>query len=89
MMRRNYEICPRENHEAKDSLTWYCPECNEYCNVFAPCKGCWTAEAMEQVRGWAEELEGILREYTSQGEIAVNAAADLEDLVSRMVLVAP
>jgi hypothetical protein len=44
------------------------------------------AEALEQVRGWRDELEYILQEYVIQGEIAVNAAADLGELASRMVL---
>jgi hypothetical protein len=43
-------------------------------------------ETLEQVREWRDDLDNILQEYTSQGEIAVNAAADLKDLVSRMVL---
>jgi hypothetical protein len=87
MMRRDYEICPRGKHEPRDDMTSYCVNCNEECRQFAPCKGCWMEETIWQVRGWTDELEDILREYTSQGEIAVNAAADLADLASRMVLV--
>jgi hypothetical protein len=81
-----YEICPREKHIPKDVVTSHCLDCNEDCRPLAPCKGCWILETLEQVREWRDDLDNILQEYTSQGEIAVNAAADLNDLVSRMVL---
>jgi hypothetical protein len=82
-MRRNYEICPREKHEIQNEMVSYCVNCNEECRQFAPCKGCWMEETMWQVRGWEDELEDILKRY----DIAPDAAAELGELASRMVLV--
>jgi hypothetical protein len=80
------EVCPREKHIPKNAMVSHCLVCNEDCRSITPCKGCWIAKALEQVRGWRDELEYILQEYVIQGEIAVNAAADLGELASRMVL---
>jgi hypothetical protein len=80
-----------------------CPACGRKLLPFGDdeCEYCQLREANDILKGenallragikrwreWRDELEGILREYIIQGEIAVNAAADLEDLVSRMGMV--